>query len=137
MACVGLSQVKRRVYSINETSAASAIVKSALNITTTCDSYYQITNKRKKNPKVLINMDKLKICFIWLRTPHVFPLSNLKRIPSSTDKQWNTEPLTQMMNLKKWRLEKYHELPDEQRYLSQQIARSRSKWSTIAWSTVH
>ena len=66
MACVGLSQVKRRVYSINETSAASAIVKSALNMTTTCDSYYQITNKRKKNPKVLINMDKLKICFIWL-----------------------------------------------------------------------
>ena len=73
---------ERRVYSINETSAASAIVKSALNMTTTCDSYYQITNKRKKNPKVLINMDKLKICFIWLRTPHVFPLSNLKRIPN-------------------------------------------------------
>ena len=48
----------------NETSAASAIVKSALNITTTCDSYYQTTNKRKDNPEVLINMDKLKICFI-------------------------------------------------------------------------
>ena len=43
-----------------ETSAASAIVKSALNITTTCDSYYQTTNKRKNNPMVLINMDKLK-----------------------------------------------------------------------------
>ena len=51
---------ERRVYSINETSAASAIVKSALNITTTCDSYYQTTNKRKNNPMVLINMDKLK-----------------------------------------------------------------------------
>ena len=63
------------------TSAASAILKSALNITTTCDSYYQTTNKRKDNPKVLINMDKLKIRLIWLRTPHVFPLSNLKSIP--------------------------------------------------------
>ena len=51
---------ERRVYSINETSAASAIVKSALNIITTCDSYYQTTNKRKNNPKVLINIDKLK-----------------------------------------------------------------------------
>ena len=84
MACVGLSQVKRRKWKrsvFNETSAASAILKSALNITTTCDSYYQTTNKRKNNPKVLINMDKLKICFIWLRTPHVFPLSNLKSIP--------------------------------------------------------
>ena len=65
----------------NETSAASAILKSALNITTTCDSYYQTTNKRKDNPEVLINMDKLKLCFIWLRTLHVFPLSNLKSIP--------------------------------------------------------
>ena len=51
---------ERRVYSLNETSAASAIVKSALNITTTCDSYYQTTNKRKNNLKVLINMEKLK-----------------------------------------------------------------------------
>ena len=51
---------ERRVYSINKTSAASAIVKSALNITTTCDSYYQTTNKLKNNPKVLINMEKLK-----------------------------------------------------------------------------
>ena len=88
MACVGLSQVKRRKWKtsvFNETSAASAILKSALNMTTTSDSYYQTTNnrnKRKNNPKVLINMDKLKICFIWLRTPHVFRLSNLKRIPS-------------------------------------------------------
>ena len=63
MACVGLSQVKRRKWKtsvFNETSAASAILKSALNITTTCDSYYQTTNKRKNNPIVLINMDKLK-----------------------------------------------------------------------------
>ena len=116
MACVGLSQVKRRKWKrsvFNETSAASAILKSALNITTTCDSYYQTTNKRKNNNhKVLISMDKLKICFIWLRTPHVFPLSNLKRIPSyssSTDKQRNTEPFTQMMNYLWWHLEKYQE----------------------------
>ena len=76
---------ERRVYSINETSAASAILKSSLNMTTTSDSYYQTTNnrnKRKNDPKLLINMDKLKICFTWLRTPHVFRLSNLKRIPS-------------------------------------------------------
>ena len=29
---------------------------------------------------------------------HEFRLSNLKRIPSSTDKQRNKEPFTQMMN---------------------------------------
>ena len=40
-----------------------------------CDSYYQTTNKRKNyNPKVQINMDKLKICFMW--TVHELPLSN-------------------------------------------------------------
>ena len=88
---------ERRVYSINETSVAGPIVKSALNITTTCDSYYQTTNKRKNNnPKVQINMDKLKICFMW--NLHELRLSNLKRIPSSTDKQRNKEPFTQMMN---------------------------------------
>ena len=69
------AESERRVYPINETSAAGPIVKSALNITTTCDSYYQTTNKRKNyNPKVQINMDKLKICFMW--TVHELPLSN-------------------------------------------------------------
>ena len=60
------------------------IVKKAL-VTIEFINYRGICylNKRKNNnPKVQINMNKLKICFIWLRTPHVFPLSNLKRIPN-------------------------------------------------------
>ena len=52
-------ECERRVYSIYETSAT-------LNNTTICDSYYQTTNKRKNNnPKVQINMEKLKLCYIW------------------------------------------------------------------------
>ena len=70
-------------------------------MTTACDSYYQTTNnrnKRKNNPKVLINTDKLKICFTADST--CISAFNLKRIPSSADKQRNKEPFSQMMNLK-------------------------------------
>ena len=49
-------------------------------------------------------------------TPHVFPLSNLKRIPRSTDKQRNTEPFT-------WKIKK----GAKNRYLSQQIARNQNQ----------
>ena len=81
-ARVGLSQMKTKAKVKDEFSCIF-YVKSALNITTTWDSCYQTTNKRKNNnPKVQIKMDKLKILLIWLRIPHVLRYSNLKHIPS-------------------------------------------------------